>query len=175
MRMSLPHETAGADLLFLREEQLRLAQTLMFLASRDMAQAVEPVLEENGLGHAHYRVLQVLAFSPGIPVSRLQAVLGVTKQSLGRTMHELESRQYLASQPGRQDRRQRLLFLSPAGKEAEARLFAVVRQRLVAAYREAGGAAVEGFRRVMRGMLSEQSRSVLNEDAAGKKGGQHGA
>ncbi len=173
--MSLPHETAGADLLFLREEQLRLAQTLMFLASRDMAQAIEPVLEEDGLGHAHYRVLQVLAFSPGIPVSRLQAVLGVTKQSLGRTMHELEARQYLESQPGRRDRRQRLLFLSPEGKAAEARLFAVVRQRLVAAYREAGGAAVEGFRRVMRGMLSEQSRSVLNEDAAGKKGGRHGA
>lgn len=108
--MSLPHETAGADLLFLREEQLRLAQTLMFLASRDMAQAIEPVLEEDGLGHAHYRVLQVLAFSPGIPVSRLQAVLGVTKQSLGRTMHELEARKYLESQPGRQDRRQRLLF-----------------------------------------------------------------
>ena len=171
MHMSLPHETAGADLLFLREEQLRLAQTLMFLASRDMAQAVEPVLEEDGLGHAHYRVLQVLAFSPGIPVSRLQAVLGVTKQSLGRTMHELEARQYLESQPGRQDRRQRLLFLSPEGKAAEARLFAVVRQRLVAAYRGGEGPAGERFRRELGGKLREQGPDVLHEDAAGKKGG----
>ncbi|MFT8467734.1 MAG: MarR family transcriptional regulator, partial [Acetobacter syzygii] len=82
--MPAPHERAGSDLLFLREESLRLAQTLMFLAARDMAEAVAPVLEEDGLGRAHYRVLQVLAFSPGIPVSRLQDILGVTKQSLGR-------------------------------------------------------------------------------------------
>lgn len=171
MAMPPPHERAGSDLLFLREESLRLAQTLMFLAARDMAEAVAPVLEEDGLGRAHYRVLQVLAFSPGIPVSRLQDILGVTKQSLGRTLHELDSRAYLESRTGRQDRRQKLLFLSPTGKAAEARLFAVIRQRLVAAYREAGGAAVEGFRRVISGMLSEHSRALLTEESAGRREG----
>lgn len=116
MAMPSSHERAGSDLLFLREESLRLAQTLMFLAARDMAEAVAPVLEEDGLGRAHYRVLQVLAFSPGIPVSRLQDILGVTKQSLGRTLQELDARAYLQSSVGRQDRRQKLLCLSPEAR-----------------------------------------------------------
>ena len=80
------------------------------------------MLEEDGLGRAHYRVLQVLAFSPGMPVSRLQDILGVTKQSLGRTLQGLDARAYLQSSVGRQDRRQKLLCLSPEGKAAEARL-----------------------------------------------------
>lgn len=165
---------AGADLLFLREERLRFAQALMFLAQRDMAEAVAPMLEEDGLGRAQYRVMQVLAFSPGMPVSRVQDILGVTKQSLGRTLHELEERQYLEIRRGREDRRLRLLFLTQAGQDAEARLFAVVRQKLMAAYREAGGAAVEGFGRVMRGMLSEHSRSVLADEGKTDVWRQHG-
>ncbi|MFT8674457.1 MAG: MarR family transcriptional regulator [Acetobacter sp.] len=174
--MTLPpsRDAAGADLLFLREERLRLAQTLMFLVGRDMAEAVAPVLEEVGLGRAHHRVLQALAFSPGIPVTHLQDILGVTKQSLGRTLHELEARQYLETRRGRNDKRQKLLYLSAAGKAAEARLFAVVRQRLVTAYREAGGTAVEGFRRVMRGMLSDHSRSLLAEEPSGRREVSHG-
>ena len=175
--MTLPpqRDSAGADLLFLREERLRMAQTLMFLAGRDMAEAVAPTLEELELGRAHYRVLQVLAFSPDIPVSRLQDILGVTKQSLGRTLRELEGRGYLGAKPGRQDRRQRLLCLSPQGREVEARLFAVVRRPLMTASREAGGTAVEGFRRVMRGMLSEHSRELLADDVSGRREGPHGA
>jgi hypothetical protein len=33
---------------------------------------------------------------------------------------------------------------------------------LAAAYREAGGAAVEGFRRVMRGIVDEAGRAYLD-------------
>lgn len=170
-----PSDEAGAGLLFLREEQIRLAQTMMFLATRDMTAAMEPILAEQKLGQAHYRVLQVLAFSPGIPVSRLQEVLGVTKQSLGRTLGELQARGYLESESCMRDRRQRLLRLSKEGQSVEARLFAVVRHRLVEAYREAGGAAVEGFRRVMWGMLSESSRTMVADDAAGRRKGRHGS
>lgn len=170
-----PSDDAGAGLLFLREEQIRLAQTMMLLAGRDMAQAIEPILAEQSLGKAHYRVLQVLAFSPGLSVSRLQEILGVTKQSLGRTLGELTERGYLESESCMRDRRQKLLRLSKEGQSVEARLFAVVRHRLVAAYREAGGAAVEGFRRVMWGMLSDSSRAVVAEDAAGRKKGRHGS
>lgn len=169
-----PHDEAGAGLLFLREEQLRLAQAMMFLAGRDMAAALEPILTEERLGSAHYRVLQVLAFSPGIPVNRLQDTLGVTKQSLGRTLGELQERGYLKSETCLRDRRQRLLHLSREGQAVEARLFAVVRQCLSAAYREAGGAAVEGFRRVMHGMLSDTSRGMIADDTAGRRKGRNG-
>ncbi|BBC79129.1 MarR family winged helix-turn-helix transcriptional regulator [Acetobacter orientalis] len=170
-----PTDEAGAGLLFLREEQIRLAQTMMFLAGRDMAKAMAPILEELQLGQAHYRVLQVLAFSPRIPVSRLQEILGVTKQSLGRTLGELQERGYLESESCLRDRRQKLLRLSKEGLSVEVHLFAVVRHRLVDAYREAGGTAVEGFRRVMWGMLSESSRTVMADESMTRKKARYGA
>lgn len=170
-----PTDEAGAGLLFLREEQIRLAQTMMFLAGRDMAEAVSPILEDHGIGRAHYRVLQVLAFSPRIPVSRLQDILGVTKQSLGRTLGEMQERGYLESESCLRDRRQKLLRLSKAGQTVEAELFAAAKHRLMGAYREAGGAAVEGFRRVMWGMLSESSRALVADEGTARKKGRHGA
>ena len=62
---------------------------------------------------------------------------------------------YVAQAPGRDDRRQRLLSLTPKGEALERRLFDRQRERLVAAYRDAGGPAVEGFRRVMRGIMDD--------------------
>ena len=41
---------AGASHLFLREEQIRLAQDLMFFAYRDFTGAADVILEELGLG-----------------------------------------------------------------------------------------------------------------------------
>ncbi|MBS0959367.1 MULTISPECIES: MarR family winged helix-turn-helix transcriptional regulator [Acetobacter] len=166
-----PVDEAGSGLLFLREEQIRHAQTIMFLANRDAAEAIAPLLEEYDLGRAHYRVLQVLAFSPGVPVSRLRDILGVTKQSLARTLTELHERDYVDTTASRRDRRQKLLTLSKKGQRVEAELFSVARGRLVAAYRDAGGAAVEGFRRVMWGMLSESSRSLMSDDEITRKKG----
>jgi DNA-binding MarR family transcriptional regulator len=63
--------------------------------------------------------------------------------------------------PGAKDRRQRLLSLTEKGAELERRLFESQRERLLSAYREAGGPAVEGFKRVMRGLISPEGRAYL--------------
>ncbi|GBR04228.1 MarR family winged helix-turn-helix transcriptional regulator [Acetobacter oeni] len=151
----------GNGLLFLREQQIRFAQELMLLAWRELGRVIAPVLDELGLGAAQYRVLQILALHPALTVGALQDVLGVTKQSLTRTLGELQERGLVLSKPGRQDRRQRFLTLTESGQAAEARLFAVQREQLVIAYREAGGTAVLGFRQVLLGMLSDESRIFL--------------
>jgi DNA-binding MarR family transcriptional regulator len=62
---------------------------------------------------------------------------------------------------GRSDRRQRLLSLTPEGEALERRLFERQRERVVRAYREAGPAAVDGFRRVMRGLMGPDARAQL--------------
>lgn len=165
-------EEAAADgVLFLREQQMRLAQELMVLAWRDLGRVVAPVLEELELGVAQYRVLQMLALHPDLTVGALQDVLGVAKQSLARTLTELQARGLVMSEAGKRDRRLRFLRLTEAGRTVEARLFAAQRERLVRAYREAGGNAVLGFRQVLRGMLSEESRSFLAREAGGKETG----
>ena len=69
---------------------------------------------------------------------------------------------YVAQSPGRADRRQRLLTLTPAGAELERRLFERQRECLAAAYREAGGTAVDGFGRVMRAIMDDTARTYID-------------
>ncbi|MBO0711444.1 MAG: MarR family transcriptional regulator [Acetobacteraceae bacterium] len=153
---------AGSGLLFLREEEMRLAQDLLFFAYRDFTNAADVILDELGLGRAHHRALHFIGRNPGITVSDLLAILRITKQSLARVLSVLVRQGYVVQTPGRVDRRQRLLSLTPQGQALERRLFERQRERLTAAYREAGANAVEGFRRVMRGIMNETARAYLD-------------
>ena len=156
---------AGSNLLFLREEDIRAAQDMLFFAYRDFTGGADALLDELALGRAHHRALHFIGRWPGIPVSELLAILRITKQSLARVLTSLIEQGYVAQAQGRADRRQRLLTLTPAGQALERRLFECQRDRLARAYREAGGAAVEGFRRVMRGIMDEEARAYMDRAA----------
>ncbi|HJS84335.1 MAG TPA: MarR family transcriptional regulator [Acetobacteraceae bacterium] len=158
-------QPAGAGLLYLREEEIRLAQDLLFFAYRDFTNAADVILGELGLGRAHHRTLHFIGRNPGMTVSELLGILKITKQSLARVLSALVERGFVAQAPGADDRRQRLLTLTPAGQDLERRLFERQRERLVAAYREAGPASVEGFRRVMRGVMDQSARAYLENSA----------
>jgi len=155
---------AGSNLLFLREEEIRAAQDLLFFAYRDFTNAADIVLEELGLGRAHHRALHFIGRQPGVTVSELLALLRITKQSLARVLSALVDQGYVAQAPGATDRRQRLLSLTPSGRELERRLFERQRECLVAAYQEAGAGAVEGFRAVMRGIMNEAARAYVDSN-----------
>ena len=161
-----PRGAAGSNLLFLREEQMRLAQDMLFFAYRDFTGAADVILDELGLGRAHHRVLHFIGRSPGMTVGDLLAILRITKQSLARVLTALVEQGYVAQLPGRSDRRQRLLSLTNAGQALEHRLFERQRERLAVAYREAGGPAVEGFRRVMRGVMDAAARAYMDRAEA---------
>lgn len=154
--------SAGRQLLFLREEELRLAQDLLFFGYRDFTAGADEILAELGMGRAHHRVLHFVGRRPGITVGDLLAILGITKQSLGRVLTPLMEEGYVTQAPGRNDRRQRLLSLTPKGEALERRLFERQREWVMRAYREAGPVAVEGFRRVMRGLMGEEARAQLD-------------
>ena len=65
---------------------------------------------------------------------------------------------FITQTPGARDRRQRLLELTQKGIELERRLSESQRQRIAAAYRTAGAEAVEGYRKVIMGMINEEDR-----------------
>ncbi len=157
----------GSNLLFLREEDIRVAQDLLFFAYRDFTLAADAILDELGLGRAHHRALHFIGRNPGMAVSDLLGILRITKQSLARVLTDLVEQGYVAQAQGQADRRQRLLTLTPQGKVLERRLFERQRERLAAAYREAGGPAVEGFRRVMRGIMDEAARGIMDRPRDG--------
>ena len=139
---------------------------MLFFAYRDFTAGADAMLEELQLGRAHHRALHFIGRSPGIPVSDLLGILRITKQSLARVLSALIEREYVAQTQGRADRRQRLLTLTASGRALERRLFEGQRERLVAAYREAGGTAVDGFRRVMRGIMDEDARAAMDRAEA---------
>lgn len=153
---------AGRNLLFLREEELRLAQDLLFFGYRDFTAGADAILAELGMGRAHHRVLHFVGRRPGITVGDLLAILAITKQSLGRVLQPLMEDGYVTQAPGRHDRRQRLLTLTEKGAALERRLFERQRETVMHAYREAGPAAVEGFRRVMRGLMGAQATAAFD-------------
>lgn len=148
----------ATDVAFPREEDIRLAQDLLFFAYRDFTNAADVILVELGLGRAHHRALHFIGRNPGITVSELLGILRITKQSLARVLGALVDQRYVAQAQGHDDRRQRLLTLTPAGEALERRLFERQRERLAPAYRDAGAAAVEGFRSVMQGIMDDEAQ-----------------
>ncbi len=158
----IAHGSPGTGLLFLREEELRLAQDKLFFAMRDLTAAADAILAELGLGRAHHRTLHWIGRKPGLKVGELLEILAITKQSLTRVLGPLIRDGYVVQARGQKDRRQRLLSLTERGAALEWRLFESQREQLLRAYREAGGAAVEGFRRVLHGLTREQGRKYFD-------------
>lgn len=148
----------GFNQLFLREEELRQAIELMFYAYRDFTAEPDAMLAKWNFGRAHHRVIYFVGRYPDITVSDLLGILKITKQSLSRVLGQLIDQGYVAQRPGLRDRRQRLLTLTEKGQELERVLSENQRQLIARAYRSAGAAAVEGFRKVMIGMIAEEDR-----------------
>lgn len=156
------HPAAGAALLFLREDEIRSAQDLLFFAYRDFTGAADALLEARGMGRAHHRALHFIGRNPGITVSDLLGILRITKQSLARVLTTLVAEGLVAQAQGEVDRRQRLLSLTPSGQALERTLFERQRDRLAGAFRVAGPQAVEGFRRVLRAIMDEHARRYVD-------------
>jgi len=144
------------------DEDIRVAQDLLFFAYRDFTNAANVLLAELGFGRAHHRALHFIGRNPGMPVGDLLGILRITKQSLARVLNALVEQGYVAQTPGHADRRQRLLTLTALGQDLERRLYERQRERLAAAYQEAGASAVEGFRRVMRSIMDDAARAYLD-------------
>jgi len=148
-----------ANPLFLREEDLRQGMELLFYAYRDFTAEPDAILGRYGFGRAHHRVIYFVGRNPSITVSALLDILKVTKQSLSRVLGQLVRQGFVAQQPGARDRRQRLLQLTAKGAELERLLSEGQRARIAAAYRAAGAEAVDGFRKVLLGMIDETDRT----------------
>ena len=153
---------SGVNPLFLREEELRQGMELLFYAYRDFTDEADVMLARFKLGRAHHRALYFVGRYPGIGVSELLGILRITKQSLARVLNMLVEEGYVTQQQGQVDRRQRLLTLTETGEALERQLFDRQRERLATAYREAGAGAVDGFRRVMRGIMDDEARTYLD-------------
>jgi DNA-binding MarR family transcriptional regulator len=147
--------------LFLREEELRQGIELLFYAYRDFTGEPDSILAEVGFGRAHHRAVHFINRDPGMTVAALLAILRITKQSLSRVLSQLVEEGYVEQKKGVQDRRQRLLHLTEKGRELEQRVSEKQRARVAKAYQEAGAEAVEGYRKVLLGLVDGADRATV--------------
>lgn len=167
-------QTGGSEaLLFLTDDQLRRATEAMFFAYRAFTADPDAILAELDYGRAHHRALHFIAREPGLTVSSLLEVLGVTKQSLNRVLRTLIEDGLVESRVGRRDRRERLLTLTDKGSTLERQLSEAQRVRMRAAFRAAGPQAVSGFRQVLEAMMDPDGRrrfqALADTPAAGRR------
>ena len=148
----------GETLLFLTDEQLRKGIEAMFFAYRGFTADPDRILEKHGYGRAHHRAIHFINREPGLTVTTLISVLGVTKQSLNRVLRTLIDDGLVESRVGRRDKRERHLHLTEKGAVLERELSEAQRVRMRAAYRAAGPQAVAGFRQVLEAMMDPAMR-----------------
>ncbi|PVA10817.1 MarR family transcriptional regulator [Pelagivirga sediminicola] len=152
-------EVTGSEmLLFLTDEQLQQGIEAMFFAYQGFTADPDRILMTMAYGRAHHRAVHFIARKPGTTVTNLLNILGVTKQSLNRVLRTLVEDGLVESRVGTSDKRERNLYLTPAGQTLERELSDAQRVRMRAAYRAAGPEAVAGFRQVLEAMMDPEMR-----------------
>ena len=131
---------------------------LLFFAYRDFVGDPDDVLAKLGFGRAHHRVLHFVNRNPGMKVADLLDILKITKQSLGRVLKQLVDQGFVIQKEGANDRRQRLLYVSPAGEALAMKLAGLQTARIAGVLAELGPGAREAARRFLAGMIDAKDR-----------------
>ena len=135
---------------------------LLFFAYRDFVGDPDEVLAKLGFGRAHHRVLHFVNRNPGMKVAELLDILKITKQSLGRVLKQLIDEGYVVQKEGANDRRQRLLYVTPGARRWRCSSPACRPRASRRALAELGPGGRETARRFLVGMIDAEDRdSVL--------------
>lgn len=135
---------------------------LFFFAYRDFVGDADALLERQGFGRAHHRVLYFVNLKPGMPVADLLDVLKITKQSLARVLRQLIDNGYIEQKTGNADRRQRLLHATEKGRQFFEVLSATQTSRIESAI---AALPPDGKRAVLKffvGMVEPADRPTLD-------------
>ena len=133
----------------------------MFFAYRDFVSDPDHVLEKFGFGRAHHRVLHFVNRNPGMKVADLLDTLRITKQSLGRVLKQLVDEGYVVQQEGPDDRRHRLLFVTPKGEQLAMKLAGLQTERITRALAGLGPNAHKAARDFLAAMIDADSRDEV--------------
>jgi DNA-binding MarR family transcriptional regulator len=147
---------------------------LLFFAYRDFVGDPDEVLLKLGFGRAHHRVLHFVNRNPGMKVADLLEILNITKQSLGRVLKQLVDEGYVLQKEGAQDRRQRLLYVTPKGEALALKLALLQTERIARAFAELGPNAHDAARRFLTAMIDRNERPgilrlIRRPEAPGKE------
>ncbi len=132
-----------------REAELNQALELFHFAFRAFTAKPDQLLEARGLQRVHHRILYFIGRNPGIRVSGLLAILGVTKQALHAPLRQLIAMSLIQDSPDATDKRGKCLALTTEGAKLEAALSGAQRKLLASVFDQAGAEGESSWRGVM--------------------------
>lgn len=132
---------------------------LLFFAYRDFTGDADAVLDQYGFGRAHHRVLHFVHRNPGLRVANLLEILKITKQSLARVLKQLVGEGFIAQKAGAEDRRERLLYVTPKGSKLAEKLLALQVSRIRTARKAVGPDVEAAARQFLLAMISDDDRA----------------
>jgi DNA-binding MarR family transcriptional regulator len=135
---------------------------LFFFAYRDFVGDADALLDRQGFGRAHHRVLYFVNLKPGMPVADLLDILKITKQSLARVLRQLIDNGYVEQKTGDTDRRQRLLYATAKGREFFETLSATQTSRIDAAMKLLPPGSRRTVLQFLVGMVEPGDRALLD-------------
>jgi DNA-binding MarR family transcriptional regulator len=134
---------------------------LLFFAYRDFISDPDAALLSYGFGRAHHRVIHFVNRHPGIRVADLLDILKITKQSLGRVLKQLVDSGFIEQLPGPQDRRQRLLYPTAAGRALALRLLGPQEARIGTALRALTPSERAAAERFLKSIVNPGERDTV--------------
>ena len=129
----------------------------LFFAYRDFISDPDAILEKSGFGRAHHRVVHFVNREPGMTVADLLDTLKITKQSLARVLKELIDSGYIQQVAGPEDRRQRKLYPTKAGRELALALAEPQSRRIARAFEEMNADDRKAVIQFLTGMQNARS------------------
>lgn len=128
-----------------------------FFAYRDFISDPDAILAKSGFGRAHHRVVHFVNREPGMTVADLLDTLKITKQSLARVLKQLIDSGYIQQVAGPEDRRQRKLYPTRAGRELALALAEPQSRRIARAFQGMSADDRRAVTRFLSGMRNAKS------------------
>ncbi len=136
---------------------------LMFFAYRDFVADPDGILRTLGFGRAHHRIVHFVGRDPGMTVAQLLDILQITKQSLSRVLKDLIDEGYIMQKEGRDDRRQRLLYLTSKGDDLWRKLITPQMQRFRQAVAETRTGSSPHYHEILFHLVNPGNRPGVRE------------
>jgi len=142
------------ELLYLKDEQIKDFIQLLFYAYRETFSDPKKLLNENSLGPAHLRALNLIERNPGTNLGELMFLLKITKQSLNRVLRDLIESKMIKQIKDEEDTRRKNLFLDKDGQIFFNKIYETQKKRIFDALKNSEPDAVVKFKEVLNKIIN---------------------
>ena len=142
------------ELLYLKDEQIKDFIQLLFYAYRETFSDPKKLLDENSLGPAHLRALNLIERNPGTNLGELMFLLKITKQSLNRVLRDLIASKMIKQIKDEEDTRRKNLFLDKDGQIFFNKIYETQKKRIFDALKNSEPDSVVKFKEVLNKIIN---------------------